>query len=243
MAARPQYRWVGYFPTPVFSKIIQLFEHPVIRQHDVEIIALSCARTSREHRARPTRPLPFLKLEDVAIRNVSLDYDYRRHGKLNVSELKDTIAQNNIQEMVINSFAAKLKKDWIIGEDETDEELKKYRSTWERNPYLAAVFRAVFVGENGERRAEVEKHLTEEELGRLRFKRTSLELERLQDTRVFLSGGQVVVGDVNTDELLIARIMTAIDYETSLARYAQYRMSAENRWTLVRTGSIKELRR
>jgi hypothetical protein len=219
---------------------LQLFEHPVIKKHDVEVIELSCTRTWRESRGRPTRPLPYLKLEDVAIRNAIINYNYTRYGKLDIRKLRHALQYQQVQEMVIDSFAVKIKKEWILGREATNEELAKYRSSWERNPYLAAVFRHVHLSENGERREKVEEHLSNEERS-LRFKRTSLDLVKLQDARSFLSGGQDTVADVNSDEALIASVMTNIDYDMSLANFAQYKMGAENRWILVRTGSIREL--
>lgn len=235
-------RWVGYFATPVLSKILQLFEHPVIKKHDVEIIELSCSRTSREDKSKPTRPLPYFKIENMEIKNAVISYNYTRYGKLNIGKLKQTLVSQQIQEMVIDSFAVKIKKEWILGEEATNEEMARYRSSWERNPYLAAVFKHVHLGENGERREKVEEHLTDEERS-LRFKRTSLDLVALQDTHVYLSGGKDTVADVNSAEALIANVMTSIDYEIALANFAEFRMGAEDKWVLVRTGSIKELRK
>jgi len=242
LSVSTQYRWVGYFATPVLSKILQLFEHPVIKKHDVEIIALSCTRTSREQRGKPIRPLPYLKLENAEIKNALINYNYTRYGKLNITELKKALAKHDVQEMVIDSFAVKIKKEWLVGKEAVNEEMARYRSSWERNPYLAAVFRHVHLSQNGERREAVEQHLTDEERS-LGFKRTSLDLVGLQDARVFLSGGEDIVADVNSDEALIYGIMTNIDYDVSLANFAQFKMGAENRWVLVRTGSIRELRR
>jgi hypothetical protein len=244
LSASVQHRWVGYFATPVLSKILQLFEHPTIRKHGVEIISLNSTRTARGNGGKPTRhPLPFLKIEDLEIRNVFLNYDYTRYGKLKIAELREALRNNRIQEMAIGSFAVKIQKEWILGKEAVDEEMEKYRSSWERNPYIAAVFKHVYLGENGERRQAVEEHLTEEERGQLRFKRTALDLVALQDARVFLSGGRDTIADVNSNVTLISNVMYNIDYAMSLAHFAEFRMGAENRWILVRTGSIRELRK
>jgi hypothetical protein len=235
-------RWVGYFATPVLSKILQLFEHKVIKKHDVEIIELSCTRTSREDKHKPTRPLPYFKIENLELKNALINYNYTRFGKLNIGKLRQALISEQIQEMVIDSFAVKIKREWILGTEATNEEMAKYRSSWERNPYLAAVFQHVYLAQNGERREKVAEHLSDEEK-KLRFKRTSLDLVALQDTQVYLSGGKDTVADVNSDEALIANVMTSIDYEIALANFAEFRRGAEDRWVLVRTGSIKELRK
>jgi hypothetical protein len=241
--SKQTFRWVAYFPTPAFSKIASLFDHPVIKKNEVEIIALRAARTAREEPTpHVSNPLPYLKIETPSLKSAFVEYTYRKHGKLRLNGLRKALIDNQIPELAVSQLAVKLKKEWVLGKRAAREDLGKYHSSWERNPWVAAIFKLVFPREGGERREEAERHLTEEEKS-LRFKRSTLELYRLQDTRVYLSGGNETIASCYDDEVLLWAVMSAIDYEIALAKYAQYKMGAADQWVLVRTGSIKELMR
>jgi hypothetical protein len=222
------YRHVGYFPTVVLSKVLNLWENDLVRRQ-IPIWKLVAERDKGRHWSA-RNPLPYIEVRDEVGKIIRIDYHNSRHGNLDVGGLKTAVAQEAIGELVVKEVAVGIPKDLIT----TGK--RKQEAILSGDRVLAATFVHHYVDEGDKRRDEISK-VSKDEIKDSRFKHSCLDLHGLTDTRLWRKGHKRKY-DVTSDIELIRLVMRAVDPDDDLGMWAQYRREKQNAWVFVTGGSI-----
>lgn len=222
------YRFVGYFPTVVLSKVLNLWDQDIVKKQ-IPIWKLIAERDKGRHWSA-RNPLPYVEVRDEVGKSIRVDYHHSRHLALDNKTLINTISQEAIGDLVVKELAVGIPKDLIIiGK-------KKPESILSGESILAATFIHHFV-ENGDKRREEISKVSKDEVKDMRFKHSCLDLYGMTDVRLWRKGHKRKY-DVTTDIRIIRLIMRAVDPKGDLGQWAQYRREKQDTWVYVTGGTI-----
>lgn len=225
-------RYVGYFPTPQFWTIIGLWEEEQVKKY-LSILRLKCRR-ARMRRKNVLTPLPYLEVTDLEEKAVEIDYDFVRHGKLDIEELHRGVADQGIKDLVVENLVVHIPKDLIDSEIEEEAEIDK----WKTGKHVAATFRRTKAVMDGKFRKEIRKHVKEWlEIG---GKISSLDLVGLREAKYWRRRGNYGTYDVHYNARTVRLVMRALDPFGTLGRWREYKRKRGTVWSLVRDRSIRE---
>lgn len=225
-------RYTGYFPTPQFWTIIGLWnEDLVVKQ--ITILKLKCKRV-RMHAKNVLTPLPYIEVTDLEEKAVEVDYDYVKHGKLNIENLKKGIADQGVKDLVVETLVVHIPKDLLNSELEKEAEIDR----WKTGKHVAATFRRTKATLDGKFRKEIRKHTKEWlEIG---GKISSLDLVGLREAKYWHRKGIYGTYDVRYNIRTVRLVMKALDPFGTLGRWREYKKKKGTVWSLVRDKSIRE---
>jgi hypothetical protein len=222
------YRYVGYFPTVVLSKVLNLWENDLVRKQ-IPIWKLIAERDKGRHWST-RNPLPYIEVRDEVGKVIRIEYHNSRHGTLDLTALKEAVSQEAIGELVIKELTVGIPKDLMVTGKRKQESILSGESV------LAATFVHNFVADGDKRREEIRK-VSRDEIKDARFKHSCLDLYGLADTRRWRKGRKKQY-DVTTDIRIIRLIMRGVDPDGDLGMWAQYRREKQDTWIYVTGGSI-----
>jgi len=231
-AEKENSRFVGYFPTPQFWTIIGLWNEGEVKKW-ISILKLKCRR-ARMRAKRVLTPLPYIEVTDLEEKAVEVDYDYVRHGKLDIDELKKGITEQGVKDLVVETLIVHIPKDLLDSELEQEAEI----DGWDTGKYVAATFRRRKAILDGKFRKEIRKHTKEWlEIG---GKISSLDLLGLREAKYWHRRGRYGTYDVNFNIRTVVLVMKALDPFGSLGRWREYKRKKGTVWSLVNDKSIRE---
>lgn len=225
----PDYRFVGYFPTVVLSKILNLWEQAMVRKQ-IPIWKLIAERDKGRHWSA-RNPLPYVEVRDEVGKFIRVDYHHSRHLGLDIGALTNAISQEAIGDLGVKELAVGIPKDLLRTRKEKLDILGG-------ESVLAATFVHHFVAEGDKRRDEISK-VSKDEVKDMRFKHSCLDLHGATDVRLWRKGHKRKY-DVTTDVRTIRLMMRAVDPKGDLGRWAQYKRTKQDAWVYVSGGSITE---
>jgi len=228
-------RFVGYFPTPQFWSIMKLWEDEQVRKY-VDILSLRCWRAKMSQKNVLT-PLPYVDVTELTERNIVVDYNFIKHGKLSIELLCKTISEYGAKDMVVESICVCIPKDLL---EDSNSELKEEAKmmNWKTGDKVAAFFRRIKAVANGKFRAEVRK-ATQDWLP-MGGKLSSLDLVGLREAHYWHKKGEYGSYEINFMERTVKLVMTALDPDGVLGRWREYRRKKGEVWSLVGDHSIRE---
>lgn len=225
-------RYVGYFPTPQFWTIIGLWNENLVKKQ-ITILKLKCRR-ARMRAKNVLTPLPYLEVVDLEEKAVEVDYNYIKHGKLNIDQLQKGVSKQGVKDLVVETLAVHIPKDLL--DSELEEEAKIDR--WKTGKNVAATFHRTKVTLDGKFRKEIRKHTKEWlEIG---GKISSLDLVGLREAKYWHRKGIYGTYDVHYNIRTIRLVMKALDPFGTLGRWREYKKKKGTVWSLVRDKSIRE---
>ena len=225
-------RYVGYFPTPQFWTIIGLWKEDIVKKQ-VAILKLKCRR-ARMRAKNVLTPLPYLEVTDLEEKVVEVDYDYVRHGKLDIDQLQKGVSDQGVKDLVVETLVVHISKDLIDSELEEEAEIDK----WKTGKNVAATFRRTKAALDGKFRKEIRKHTKEWlEIG---GKISSLDLVGLREAKYWHRRGIYGTYDVHYNIRTVRLVMKALDPFGTLGRWREYKRKRGTVWALVRDKSIRE---
>lgn len=231
-AERATTRYVGYFPTPLFWTIIGLWQEEIVKKQ-VGILKLKCRR-ARMRSKNVRTPLPYLELTDIEEKATVVDYDYVKHGNLNIERLCKEVGEQGTKNLVVEVLVVHIPKDLIDSELEEEAEIDR----WKTGKNVAATFRRTHAKLDGKFRKEIRKHTKEWlEIG---GKISSLDLAGLREARYWHRKGNYGTYDVHFNIRTIRLLMKALDPFGTLGRWREYKKKKGMVWSLVRDRSIRE---
>lgn len=231
----PTHRYYGFFPTTNLLKILPIFDD----NDSVDIIKVQGRRTVyREKKGR--RVLPYVTVNDLVERSVILQFDSTRHGKLPVKKIIKILGKLGIDTMAIDGLDIMLPGDKIYPEGET-----------KRRAPVVAMLRSHFEhGLDAEYKAELDEHITPEELGK-GLVRSSFDLMYLQDFAYWARGSKAgyfapngrakaeytlhedYMMGITEDVETVERVMITIDPQRFLRRIRGYERGKGDVWKLT----------
>lgn len=229
-------RYVGYFPTPQFWTIITLWNEELVKKQ-VTVLKLKCRR-ARMRAKNVLTPLPYLEVIELEEKNIEVDYDFRRHGPLNIDRLKDGVAKQDVKELVVETLVVHIPKDLLkeATHSELDEEAEI--NGWKTGENIAATFRRTKAILDGKFRKEIRKHTKEWlEIG---GKISSLDLVGLREAKYWHRKGIYGTYDVHYNPRTVRLVMRALDPFGTLGRWREYKKKKGTVWSLTRDESIRK---
>lgn len=225
-------RYVGYFPTPVFWAIIGLWEEEMVKKH-VGILKLKCRR-ARMRSKNVRTPLPYLELTDIEEKATVVDYNYVKHGALDIKLLCKKVGEQGTKNLVVETLVVHIPKDLI--DSELDEEAKIDK--WKTGKNIAATFQRKHAKLDGKFRKEIRKHTKEWlEIG---GKLSSLDLVGLREAKYWHRRGAYGTYDVNFNIRTVRLVVRALDPNATIGRWREYKKKKGTVWSLVKDRSIRE---
>lgn len=231
-ALKESSKFVGYFPTPQFWTIISLWNEEQVKKQ-IQILKLKCLRGVMRSKNVLT-PLPYIEVTDLDVKTVAIDYDYVRHGDLNIEELCKGVGDQGVKELVVGNLRVKIPRDLFSKEMDVEAEI----DGWKTGKYLVASFKRRKAILNGKFRAEIVKHTKDWlELG---GKISSLDLVELREAKYWRRKGNYGTYDVNYNPRIIVCAIKAVDPFGSLGRWREYKKKKGDVWSLAGDHSIRE---
>ncbi len=226
-------KYVGYFPTPQFWTIIGLWKENLVEKQ-VTILRLKCRR-ARMRAKNVLTPLPYLEVVNLSENCIEIDYDYTRHGPIDIKHLCSCLSEESVKELVVETLVAHIPRE-LLKNSEIDEEAEI--DGWKTGNYIAATFRRTKAVLDGKFRKEIIKHTKEWlELG---GKVSSLDLVGLKEARYWRRRGIYATYDVNYNIRTIRLVMRALDPFGTFGRWREYNKKRGAVWSLVRDESIRK---
>ena len=228
-------RFVGYFPTPQFWAITKLWDDDLVSKY-VEILSIKCSRTWMSNK-RILTPLPFVDVTALNGNTVVVDYNFIKHGKLDVKRLCQVITDNGAKDMVIESLCVCIPKDSL---EDVNSELKQEAEmmNWRTGDKVAAFFRRTKAVTDETLREQVRK-ATQDWLP-LGGKLSTLDLVGLRESHYWYRKGEYGSYEINFMERTVRLVMTALDPEGALARLRVYIRKKGDVWALADDRGIRE---
>jgi len=150
-------------------------------------------------------PLPYLEVTDLEEKAIEVDYDFVRHGKLDIEQLCKCIGDQGTKELVVETVAVHIPKDLINSELEEEAKIDK----WKTGKNVAAIFHRTHAKLDGKFRKEIRKHTKEWlEIG---GKLSSLDLVGLREARYWHRKGSYGTYDVHFNIRTVRLVMKALD--------------------------------
>lgn len=231
-ALKESSKFVGYFPTPQFWTIISLWNEEQVRKQ-TQILKLKCLRGVMRSKNVLT-PLPYIEVTDLDVKTVAVDYDYVRHGDLNIEKLCKGVSEQGVKELVVENLKVKIPRDLFSKEIDEEAEI----DGWKIGKYLVASFERKKAMLNGKFREEIMKHTKDWlELG---GKVSSLDLVELREAKYWRRKGNYGTYDVNYNPRIIVCAIKSIDPFGSLGRWREYKRKKGDVWALAGDHSIRE---
>lgn len=225
-------RYVGYFPTPQFWTIIGLWNEEDVKKQ-INILSLKCLR-GKMHSKNVLTPLPYIEVTELEVKTVVIDYNYIKHGKLNIEQLCKTVPEQGAKELVVEELCTHIPKDLLDSELKEEAEI----DGWDTGNFVAAIFHRTHVKADGKFREEIKKHTKEwTEIG---GKISSLDLVGLREAKYWHRKGKYGTYDVNFNIRTLRLVMKALDPYGTLGRWREYKKEQGAVWALVNDKSIKE---
>lgn len=231
-AVKEASKFVGYFPTPQFWTIIDLWNEDQVRKQ-IQILRLKCLRGAMKSKNVLT-PLPYIEVTDLDVKTVAVDYDYVRHGDLNIERLRRGVGEQGVKELVVESLKVKIPRGLFSKEIDEEAEI----DGWQTGKYLVASFSRKKAVLNGKFREEIVKHTRDWlELG---GKVSSLDLVELREARYWRRKGNYGTYDVHYNPRIVVCAVKALDPFGSLGRWREYKRKKGEVWALAGDHSIRE---
>jgi len=225
-------KFVGYFPTPQFWTIIDLWKEEQVRKQ-IQILRLKCLRGAMRSKNVLT-PLPYIEVIAQDLKTVCIDYDYVRHGELDIDRLCKGVGEQGVKELVVENLRVKIPRDLFYKEVDEEAEI----DGWQTGKYLVATFSRKKAVLDGKFREEIVKHTKDWlELG---GKVSSLDLTELREAKYWRRKGNYGTYDVNYNYRIVVCAMKALDPFGSLGRWREYKKKKGTVWSLSGDYSIKE---
>jgi len=229
-------RYVGYFPTPQFWTIINLWNEEQVKKW-IDILSLKCWRGKMRSKNVLT-PLPYLEVTDLEEKTFVIDYSYIKHGTLDIERLCKVVSEQSIQDLVVECLCTKIPKDLLERGVASEIQREAEIDGWKTGNYIAATFRRTHAKLNGKFRNEIKKHTKDWlEIG---GKISSLDLAELREAKYWHRRGNYGTYDVNYNAETVRMVMKALDPFGTLGRWREYKREKGAVWALVNDKSIRE---
>jgi len=226
-------RYVGYFPTPQFWAITNLWKEEQVSKW-INILSLKCWRAKMSKKDVLT-PLPYVEVTQLLEKNIVVDYNFIKNGNLDLSVLCNTVTEHGAKDMVVESLCVNIPKE-LLDVKQLDEEAKMMH--WKTGDRVAAMFRRTHIKGNGAFRAEIKKH-TQDWLD-IGGKLSSLDLVGLREAKFWYKKGDYGAYDVNFMASTVRLVIRALDPQGALGRWREYKRKKGEVWSLVGDHSIRE---
>jgi len=226
-------RYVGYFPTPQFWAIMNLWKEEQVSKW-INILSLKCWRAKMSKKNVLT-PLPYVEVTELEEKTITVDHNFIKHGDLDIPLLCKKVTEHGAKDMVVEFLCVNIPKD-LLDVKQLNEEAEMMH--WKTGDRVAAMFRRTHIKANGAFRAEIKKH-TQEWLD-MGGKLSSLDLIGLREARYWHKQGDYGAYDVNFMERTVRLVIRALDPQGTLGRWREYKKKKGEVWSLVGDHSIRE---
>lgn len=181
-------------------------------------------------------PLPYVDVTALNGNTVVVDYNFIKHGKLDIKRLCQVTTDNGAKDMVVESLGVCIPKDSL---EDANSELKREAEmmNWKTGDKVAAFFR---------RTKAVDKELREQvriatqEWLPLGGKLSTLDLVGLRESHYWYRTGEYGSYEINFMERTVRLVMTALDPQGALARLRVYIRKKGEVWAFAGDHSIRE---
>jgi hypothetical protein len=180
-------------------------------------------------------PLPYVDVTDLGELTIVVDYNFIKHGKLDIGLLCKTTTEYGAKDMVVESLCACIPKS-LLPQEQLDEEAKMMN--WKTGDKVVAFFRRTKAVADGKFREEVKK-ATQDWLD-MGGKLSSLDLVGLREAHYWYKSGNYGEYEVNFMERTVKLVMTALDPQGALGRWREYKRKTGEVWALSGDHSIRE---
>jgi len=182
-------------------------------------------------------PLPYVDLTELIGNIVVVDYNFIKHGKLDVKRLCQITTDYGAKDMVVESLCACIPKDLL---EDANSELKREAEMmkWTTGDKVVAFFRRTKALSDSVLREQVRK-ATQDWLP-MGGKLSSLDLVGLRESHYWYRNGEYGSYEINFMERTVRLVMTALDPEGTIARERVYTRKRGEIWELAGDRSIRE---
>ena len=238
-----QEKWIGCFRTCCLSHVLEMFRGYKATYPEtygkVDIMRLTAFRGKELHKDT-IRPFPYFHLTNISQKEAKLEYDWNRHGPVDINGVLRTLGESGVQEMVVENTSFLLPKDWVLDEKELKTEKRKAKFL-DRATGCVATFEATFIEAwmDGQLRQKVEEVMGDE-IRDYRFKHTVLDLVGIADSAAWLRGIKNEFNDLETNSRRLRLVLRQLDPDGDLGYLRQYRLEEGRYWRLVRIASARE---
>lgn len=226
-------RYVGYFPTPQFWAMMNLWKEEQVSKW-INVLSLHCWRGKMSNKNVLT-PLPYVEVTELQEKTVVIDYNYLKHGDLDVPLLSKKVTEHGAKDMVVESLCVNIPKD-LLDVKQLEEEAKMMK--WKTGDRVAAMFHRTHIKANGAFREEIKKHTKDWlEMG---GKLSSLDLVGLREAKYWYKKGDYGCYDVNFIPSTVRLVIKALDPQGALGRWREYKRKKGEVWAFAGDHSISE---
>ena len=233
-----QEKWVGCFRTCCLSHILNMFNgykrsSEYKSYENIEIVKLTASRGKELHKD-VIRPYSYLTIENIESKHGYLEYDWMRHGKLNIRGVLRALKNSGIEEMVVENVSFLMPKEWVLSDGEI---IKEEISLLDRGKAVVATFENTFIEAwmDGQLRRQVEE-IMGDQIRDYRFKHSVLDLTGVSDARSWARGVRNQY-NLETNPNILWRVLYHLDPDGDLRRFRQYRLEEGRYWRLVKITS------